>query len=511
MSLEKDRQMNATRIAGLLIALAACSSTTTADNGGNTSDGGTSTSPSGNDAGPIVVPAACDLAADPKDSPACVSDDVALFVDGRAGNDASAGTRDLPFKTITAALGKLGNRPRIYICGDTVLDEAVKLDGDAAASLYGGYSCVDWNYVGTPATVAPSAPGFALRISTSRSGLVVSDLAFRAKDGVAAGESSIAVFALSSLPVTLRRVVVTAGKGVAGVDGTPTIADMTTSGPAGVTGKATTNPLCPASIGAGPFMAGQPSVNPAYPSTSTGASGTELPIGHGCTSGSPGSYGTAGGSGSGSAAAGAIDDAGWRSGDGLAGGRGGDGQGGGGGSTSYTDPADTPGTPGGGSPGGCCGEGGSAGHGGGASIAVLASHALVVLDSARLITSEGGRGGAGGKGQKAQLSSTFYPPSSDGSACYGAGGGIGGSGGGGGGGAGGLSVGILHDGTAPTINGTTTSDADTAPGIALGAAGSAGRRGSGGDPAQLTGIASRAGLPGSDGAYGQEKAVLGIP
>jgi hypothetical protein len=40
-----------------------------------------------------AAPAGCDLQADPKDSPACVSDDLGYFVDSARGRDDGPGTR----------------------------------------------------------------------------------------------------------------------------------------------------------------------------------------------------------------------------------------------------------------------------------------------------------------------------------------------------------------------------------------------------------------------------------
>ena len=75
-------------------------------------------SSSGSEAG-IDAPPGCDLTREAKDSPACVDDAVGVFVDGTTGLDTNAGTKLSPVKSIGAALGKLGNKPRVYVCAGT--------------------------------------------------------------------------------------------------------------------------------------------------------------------------------------------------------------------------------------------------------------------------------------------------------------------------------------------------------------------------------------------------------
>ena len=76
--------------------------------------------------GDVVVPADCDLTAEPKVAPKCVANGVGVFVDGASGADGNAGTKESPVKTIGGALGKLGGKSRVYVCEGTYA-EHVKL------------------------------------------------------------------------------------------------------------------------------------------------------------------------------------------------------------------------------------------------------------------------------------------------------------------------------------------------------------------------------------------------
>src|SRR5687767_9227252 len=70
---------------------------------------GSTDSPSSPDGGPdgsVAVPDGCDPNADPKDAPKCVVNDFGIFVDATNGNDGNSGSKELPMKSITAALTK---------------------------------------------------------------------------------------------------------------------------------------------------------------------------------------------------------------------------------------------------------------------------------------------------------------------------------------------------------------------------------------------------------------------
>jgi hypothetical protein len=478
---------------------------------GSMSEGGT-------DSGADVAqpPAGCDPAADPKDAPKCVVSDFGVFVDATTGSDGNAGTQDSPVKSISAALGKLGGKPRVYICEGTYA-EHVKIT--SAVSVYGGFACGSWSYSGTKAKIAPTDKGLALEIRGVSAAVALSDLEVTAKDASEPGESSVAAFVVSATKVTFRRTSLTAGKGVAGTDDTDPGAFAPLNAPDGTAGSAavnpggqTPNPLCTTSIGGAGGKDGTPNgaagvvaVVPVYPVGYTGAGG---PGGVSCFAGD-GSYGVAGTPGAGASTLGTLDASGWKGADGAPGGTGGNGQGGGGGGQKVVGGG---GVGGSGGPGGCGGAGGAKGAGGGSSIALLVFQSSVALEQSTLVANDAGRGGNAAKGQKGQLNQTnTAAPSSAGAACAGGIGGIGGSGGGGGGGAGGLSVGLLYNGTAPTIDGASKTAADTLSSVTVGAKGTAGSKGLGGDAAQISAPASRPGTDGTDGAAGQAKAVMSAP
>lgn len=498
-------------------SLAACAGDTPAlcdNNACNPNDEGGSEGSVGEGGADVVQPpAGCDPAADPKDAPKCVVSEFGVFVDATGGSDGNPGTKDSPVKSITAALGKLGNLNRVYVCEGTYA-EHVKLT--SATSVYGGFACGAWSYSGTKAKVAPADKGLALELRGASAAVVLSDLELTAKDASEPGESSIAAFVVSSTKATLRRTTITAGKGSDGTDATaaadfaPASAPDGTGGGAG--GAATPNPACVTSMGGAGGKdgatnggAGVVAINPVYPTGNNGAGGTAGPT---CAiPAADGAYGVAGTPGAGAATAGTLDATGWKGSDGAAGGAGGNAQGGGGGAQRVAT-----GVGGSGGPGGCGGAGGAKGTAGGSSIALVVFQSSVALEQSTLVAKDAGHGGNAAKGQKGQLGSPNPgSPSSGATACAGGYGGVGGSGGGGGGGAGGLSVGVLYKGTAPTVDGASTSAADTLSSVTLGQKGAAGTKGLGGDAAQPTAPISRAGQDGSDGAPGEAKAVLASP
>ena len=157
----------------------------------------------------IVVPAGCDINAEPKDSPLCVADDVGVFVDGRSGNDSNPGTKAKPYATIGAALKGVGIKPRVYVCGAVTAgsgaipyDEDVRI-GPYFASLYGGFVCADWSY---SAAARPNVghANIALAIASVTKPIVIADLQFLAKTPVNAGDNSIAASVYQSPTVTFE-------------------------------------------------------------------------------------------------------------------------------------------------------------------------------------------------------------------------------------------------------------------------------------------------------------------
>ena len=470
------------------------------------------------DGGGVAPPPGCDPTADPKDAPACVVSDFAVFVDPSAGADTNPGTREAPVKTVAGGLARRNGKTRLYLCQGTY-DEAISIT--APVSLFGGFACGSWAYSGARATLAPAREGIPLTLRDAFASVVLADLDITARDATATGASSIAAFVVNARDVTFRRVLLAAGKAQNGVSGTPLAIFTPANAPDGtpgaalpVGGKETPNPACPSSIGgaggkdgAVNGAGGGVAVTPVFPAGYTGAGGTTS--GGSCLSlGIDGAYGLAGTAGAGAAALGTLDASGWKGQDGAPGGAGGNAQGGGGGAQRFA-----AGIGGSGGPGGCGGAGGERGTAGGSSIALLSFQAGVSLFQTSLRASVAGNAGDGARGQVAQLRGPNpAAPSDSGAACAGGLGGVGGSGGGAGGGAGGLSVGILYRGSSPPrVDGADTASAATLPSITLGTPGTAGKKGLGALAARLNAPISRPGQDGSDGLPGQAAAVLGAP
>jgi hypothetical protein len=433
---------------------AACAAAT--QDGGKT-DGGQTVGP----------PAGCDPKVDAKDAPACVDDQFAVFVDPTSGNDANAGTKAAPVRQISVALTKRAGKPRIYLCEGDYHEHVVLAD---AVSLYGGFACGGWSYTGNKAKLAPSEKGYALKI-TNAPGVTVSDLDIKVLDATDPSESSIAVFVASST-ATFTRVVITAGKGIAGNDKVQKAKDVQApSGTAGATtegGPGATNACSPdASKGGNGARVARNDATAGTPALGEGAAGQSLTQTCSLGGGQIGQGGASGDAANAVSAWGQLDESSWTPTAGLNGQPGKTGQGGGGGGSNDQ-------SGGGGGAGGCGGVGGEGGGGGGASVALALVGATAQLNASQLNSMAAGAGGAGAAGQPGQ------PPGGPGAAgpthlgdtfpgCPGGAGGIGGSGGAGGGGAGGISTAILYKGAQPTVDPTTT--------LTPGAAGDGGKGG----------------------------------
>jgi len=415
--------------------------------------------------------------------PCVISEALGVFA-SPSGSDGNPGTRSAPVATLGHAmdLAKAAGK-RVYACGGTYAEQLVVDASRDGVNLYGGLDCKTWAYDATQvAVVAPPSAGYALQLTALALGVTFEDAEFDARPAPVAtprgspGASSIAVFASGSTGVVLRRCKATAGLAAFGTAG---VAPMPFSGPApsgstgviALGGAATANPMCPTSVGG----AGAP---PA-PNGSDGSDGAPLingaNINHGvtgpdCTSGTGGA-GAAGAdevAGVGASNWGTLSASGWTPSSGQPGHAGDVGQGGGGGAS-----LDVRAGAGGGGAGGCGGPGGGGGSGGGSSIAVLAFHSSVDLDSCTLVASDAGNGGRGVAGLSGQAGGgPGKPPDAD--ACPGGSGGAGGAGGPGGAGAGGLSAGIAWSGVPPTLDGGTVMSQTTLAGITLGRAGQAG-------------------------------------
>jgi len=427
----------------------------------------------------------CDPTKTPSEESCVVSNDNAVFV-APMGKDGAAGTKSAPVQTIAKAI-ELAGDTKIVIACDGSYDEQVKLT--SGAKLYGGFACpgsaTPWSYdSGKRATVAPSARGVALSISSGTSDVVIEDFEFDAKDGVDPGESSVAAFVSTSTNVALTRVKLVAGKGIDAADGSltpvtfPTQATLKGNSATGDTGGPFNLVMCPAGGttkggqgGGGGGAATGGGVG--LPALAGGSAGT---ITSACNAGGGGGDGAnaAGQSpASGATKFGGITPRGWSGINGTDGGAGTPGQGGGGGTG-----AATGGAGGGGGAGGCGGAGGTGGKAGGSSIAVLLLNSTVTLTANELVAGNAGKGGNGVAGQTGQTpggSAGVQVP--DG--CGGGKGGKGGDGGSGGGAAGGISAGIAYVGTS-----APTPDSET-----IITTGTAGAKGIGGVPGTNDGIA----------------------
>lgn len=436
-----------------------------------------------------VDAAGCDLNGSPRDEPCLLDERIAVFV-STTGDDATGdGTMAAPKRTLGAALQAARERDVVHVivCGGTY-EEPVRIE--AGVRVHGGFACSGgWRHVGLVTSFEPTDAEIALRVDDVADPVVFEDVAFVARDGAAAGESSVAAVVSGSDDVLLRDVDLTAGRGQDGADGRPsgtTVGDFTfpqtsaCADPAlqcleglaavGISGGAERVYTCPGGdsttggLGGDDGAAGAEPGSDGLPSLGLGAGGAG---GAGsCASGEDGAGGEDGAPGSGASVLGAPVDVAagtsavaWQPMAGDSGEHGRVGQGGGGGGARASS-----GGGGGGGAGGCGGAGGTGGGGGGASIALLVVGSGVTVDGGHLVTSDGGNGGKGATGQPGMRAGGL---GGSGGSCNGGTGGPGGDGGAGGGGAGGISVGIVHQGPTPAVSAGTTFEH--------------GREGSGGD------------------------------
>ncbi len=438
----------------------------------------------------------CDSARSPKDAPCVVDDAFGIFVSDATGVDGNAGTRAAPKKTIGAALlaAKSAGK-RVFVCEGTYAESVVIDTSKDGERLYGGLACATWTYDATKRPLVKPATGIALRL-TQVTDVRIEDVAFTAPDGAGPGQSSIAAFAASAgAGVVLRRVALTAGKGVngapgaLGVTGTSTPADQTGNAGTALAGGDAKSCTCStggSSVGGkGGFNmsvgnAGSPALPENPPGQTPPQDGAGGMANTSCVAGlgHTGADAPIAGDGAGAATLGVLDGVGWTPASGLRGVSGSPGQGGGGGGS--RGPA---GGAGSGGCGACGGGGGGNGGGGGASIAFLAVDSPVVLEQCEVASAKAGDGGGGATGADGQQAAGAGG-NATGLACPGGDGGKGGKGGAGGGGAGGVSVGVAYKGPAPSV------DAATQGQITVGAAGLSGT--GGGAKPSLAGIAGDA-------------------
>jgi len=461
-------------VVGTTALVMACSVGTDCDFGlcagvavGSEGGGGEGGVDTGTDAGPVVPPG-CKPELDPKDSAPCVVDTYGIFVDAAAGLDTNPGTKAAPVKTFAAALAKIGNLPRIYVCEGTYA-EHVKLT--RGVSIFGGFACGGWSYSGAKARIVPNDVGFALHVASVTNPVVLADLEIVAQPGTKMVPSSIAMFVSRSTNVTARRLSVRAGVGFGGSPGTPAKpAEPGTTTSASINGNAGTSTfgglqnVCTCSTGSTTTGGKGGDLGSLDPNGANGAPGYVPPMGgtgSGQTRATCEASGAAAQPGSDAPAAadaiapllGTIDEKGWTTGGGDSGKNGTPGQGGGGGGSRTTGSALQVGGGGGGACGGCGGGGGGGGSAGGSSIAVASFESNAKFEASAFASDDAGNGGAGAPGEDGIFGGNNG--TAGGSACAGASGGKGGKGGAGAGGSGGISAGLLHKGTAPVVDAET--------------------------------------------------------
>jgi hypothetical protein len=415
----------------------------------------------------VDAPVSCDPATDPS----CVDEKQGLFVDAAKGTDGAEGTKAAPIKSISAALGKLGSKTRIYVCdGSYPGTLALK----TSVAIYGGFACADWKAGGGKVTIVGDAE---YGVDISAANVTLSDVEVQAPASTEQSVNSIAARVVGVDGVVFRRTKLAARDGFNGATGTltafttfPTQTDLDGASSTSAAGGDKPAVSCPGgktTKGGKGGDNGFGGVN-GDPAGVGGMGGNNSDCALGGT-GRTGTAGPAGTVGTAATALGTVKDNKWLASAGGAGDTAGAGGGGGGGYGSGG------GGGGQGGSGGCGGAGGGGGGGGGASIALLAVNAGVSLASSTLTATKGGDGGGGVAGQPGQ--SIFGARGTgSGTGCNGGNGGTGGQGGGGAGGAGGLSAGIVYVGKAPVATETTTSK---------GAGGGAGK-----------GAASNDGIPG---------------
>ena len=389
-----------------------------------------------------------------------------------AGDDAAAGTRAAPFKTVQRAIDAAdaaGNGGDVYVAAGTY-DESLTLR--SRVSLYGGFDAVTWRRDLDASRPTIMGSRIAVR-GTEANALALDGLRIESANATEPSQSSIGVFLRNSADVVVRRAVIVAGDGVAGAAG----GDGADRGKAENGGNGLGAAVCPPSRTGG--GGGGTTYSRAGGAGGTGglAGGFAGADGQGSSGGGGGSgggafggNGSAGGASTAARAAGSGGTAGnafgeltdtditiVTAGNGGGGANGWGGGGGGGGGGGF-------GCGGGGGGGGAGGQGGGGGGGGttgGHSIGIALSGTTTASISETAIAlgvagnggagGEGGTGGAGGSGGSGGGSNA-----SGGAGGNGAGGTSGAHGGGGGGARGGWAVAVLEDENATSSRASLT-------------------------------------------------------
>ncbi|MBK9071122.1 MAG: hypothetical protein IPL79_09000 [Myxococcales bacterium] len=386
----------------------------------------------------------------------------AVYVDALHGDDAAAGTRDAPKRSIQWGIAVAALQGKVVFVRAGDYHGAVIME--SGVDVYGGFD-VSWQRGGdaTARTLligaSPAVLFEDLALPTLLDGISV-----RSLNATAPGASSIGI-AISSAQARLRDVNVIAGRGADGRAGAA--GAQGTAGGMGGKGKPgcehSGSPVCGFCLQPTGGLGGASSCGrkggvggwPAVGSSSGGSGGNGLvaTVGGvgGAYSGNGGSgrHGAAGADGVGGIAGAAIGTfSAWqyvpaRGGNGGQGnpGHGGGGGGGGGGGDYLCDSFGSSG--GGGGGGGCAGTGGVGGGGGGGSFGIVISEAEVWMDRVSIAAHDGGKGGnggvagTGGAGGQGGAGGVYGGSSSQDDAGMGGAGGRGGNGGRGGHGGGG--------------------------------------------------------------------------
>ncbi len=447
----------------------------------------------------------CNLSGDVNMQPGCVASDAdGVFVSDK-GNDASAGTKSAPLKSMNAALAAAvaAKRPYVYACGGVY---AGSVEVSSLVNIFGSFDCATWSPApsGEPTTrIVASKPAYGVLITASH--VSMARVAIAGLDAQLPGESSFGVVVAGAQDVNLISVSIDSGAGKDGSAGEPVPnynskilgSDPSIAGNAPVGAQGGMPHACMLcadgknSVGGGggnaSSMQGTAGGSGLPAAKFSGIGGAGAPPSGMCFNGTVGAGGAAGADADPTAATsyGAIVNGVWMPASGAPGKNGVVAQGGGGGGGGSGTVVSGGGS--GGGCGGCGGGGGSGGSGGGASVGLLMTEVVVnnvAVDSQvsvrlSVIKSLGaGAGGAGLLGQIGQsggMSSKAPVPG-----CSGSGGGTGGAGGAGAGGAGGLSAGVAwHGKAAPVIDAFTTTHITP---------GAAGKPGVGGRPGVTDGI-----------------------
>ncbi len=461
----------------------------------------------------------CDASGTPKDNPCAIDNQYGVFIDATGGSDDTGdGTEQHPYQTFkkgieqATAAGK-----RLFACAGTYAESVKLTAANNGIEMYGGFACDSWAYTGDKTEVKDATHGPALGIDAV-DGAHVEDIAFTSSDAVTPGDSSVAASVNTSTKIELVRVVLTAGKGAAGLDA----AAFTTSATTGTDGNpgsdachANPNPGGPAasttcgadtSIGgkgglggvgtstAGNGDSGQPDLGKGRFGSGQGDSNWDCSVGKTIDNGG-GHLGADGANGTPRPSAtglGTLTESGVTGVSGKSGTDGKPGQGGGGGGGAQAPggtaslvcsklTANVGASGGSGGGGGCGGTGGPGGGAGGSSIALVSIGSDVVLTDCQLVAAEGGAGGKGALGQIGGNGGSGAAGGNGGLAnngCRGGDGGKGGHGGPGGGGVGGHSIAIAYTGTVPLVGATTTTtEASTAAKGGLGGGASIANKG----------------------------------